>query len=236
MWKTIFYPNQTNSNIYIAAVFVMFLFFIGSISAIAVLFAYFLETIIIGLFIIIKMLYIIQNSSEYKGSQYGKILFFIVHYGGFVAIQSIFAFSYIESEDLNTISDSFSLIDNYITIFQLENIWILLGLTIFSHAYNLITVFINEKRYLEITASEIMITPYVRIVVQQFVVILAGFFLFWSSSAAAVVILVIIRTFVDCVIISIKENSPLLKWLVENKRPPEITEEEFRRHLKNLTE
>ena len=81
-----------------------------------------------------------------------------------------------------------------------------------------------------------MVAPYIRIIVQQFVVILAGFFMFWSSATAAVLLLIFIRTFVDCCIIAIKDDSPLLEWLVKQKRPPEITEEVFRKQLKNLTE
>lgn len=236
MWKSVLYPNKANSNIYIAAAFVLFLYFTGALSAIAILFAYFLETIIIGLFMVIKMSFITFHSDEHKGSNIGKILFFCVHYGGFVAIQSIFAFTYLEIEGSVEIGSGFNIIENYHYVLQLENIWLLLGLTVFSHLYNLVTIFLNEKRYKDITTSEIMVAPYVRIFVQQFVVILAGFFMFWSSEVAAVLLLVLIRTFVDCCIISIKDGSPLLEWLVKQKRPPEITEEAFRKQLKNLSE
>ncbi len=236
MWKSVLYPNKANSNIYVAAAFVLFLYFTGSLSAMAVLFAYFLETIIIGLFMIIKMTYITLYSDDPKGINAGKIMFFCVHYGGFVAIQSIFAFTYLEIEGSVEIGSGFNILENYKYVLQLENIWLLVGLTVFSHLYTLVTVFINEKRYKDITTSEIMVAPYVRIFVQQFVVILAGFFMFWSSEVAAVLLLVIIRTFVDCCIISIKEGSPLLEWLVKQKRPPELSEEEFRKQLKNLSE
>lgn len=236
MWKLVLYPNKANANLYIAAAFVLFLYFTGALSAMAILFAYFLETIIIGLFMVIKMCFITIYSHENKGSNIGKIFFFCVHYGGFVAIQSIFAFTFLEVERADGIVKGFNILENYHYVFQLENIWLLLGFTILSHFYTLTTVFINEKRYKQITTSEIMVAPYIRIIVQQFVVILAGFFMFWSSATAAVLLLILIRTFVDCCIIAIKDDSPLLEWLVKQKRPPEITEEVFRKQLKNLTE
>ena len=100
MWKLVLYPNKANSNLYIAAAFVLFLYFTGALSAMAILFASFLETIIIGLFMVIKMCFITIYSHENKGSNIGKILFFCVHYGGFVAIQSIFAFTFLEVDKL----------------------------------------------------------------------------------------------------------------------------------------
>ncbi len=75
----------------------------GGWSPFYVVIAYFLETIIIGLIHVVKMVTVLQKGHAQKEAvilnkfdnmnHWGAILFFMFHYFFFVAIQSIFAFA-----------------------------------------------------------------------------------------------------------------------------------------------
>ncbi len=92
MLKNILYPTPQNSFFWLSAIYLLFLLYIGKASAMTILFAYFLETIIIGVFNALKMLWSILFGKSQK-SEFGLIFFFLFHYGFFVAIQSVFGFA-----------------------------------------------------------------------------------------------------------------------------------------------
>ena len=90
MLKNIFYPTPQNAFVWLSSIYLLFLLYLGKATPMTILFVYFLETIIIGLFNALKMLWSIQFGNH-KG--FFLIFFFLFHYGFFVAIQSIFGFA-----------------------------------------------------------------------------------------------------------------------------------------------
>ncbi|MDP5101050.1 MAG: DUF6498-containing protein [Nonlabens sp.] len=237
MLKAIFYPNSRNRTIYMTNLFVLMLYIGGSVSAATVLFSYFLETIIIGLFNALKMACAHKPNDSKEGyNKLGSILFFFAHYGGFVAIQSIFAFAFVSISGVKNM-EPFDLPTNYALVIQQENMWLLLLTLCITHGYNFVMVYIKEERFMEVSPMEIMFAPYLRIFVQQFVVILAGFFLFFEQESVAVVILLVVRTVVDIFIVEIRKESPVLDYAVAKlQRPKEWDDETFRKHIKSITE
>lgn len=161
MLQSIFYPTKQNVFIWLSAIYLLFLLYLGKISPIAILFAYFLETIIIGIFNVLKMLWSILYGKS-KKSDFGLIFFFIVHYGFFVAIQSIFGFALFGIESNETIKEPFHLIENYGAILNLEDIKYALPAISFTHLGKFIADYIGNKKYEIFTAKEIMFKPYVR--------------------------------------------------------------------------
>lgn len=237
MLKQIFYPNSRNNNIYLTNLFVLALFLSGQVTAATVVFSYFLETIVIGFYHVLKMACARQKNDSKEGyNKLGTILFFKVHYGGFVALQSIFLFGFVAiTDDVNV--EPFHVLSNYALIIQQENMWLLIIALIISHGYTFLMVFIKEERFMEISPMEIMFAPYLRIFVQQFVVILSGFFLFFQLASVAVFILIIIRTIVAIFIVEIRTNSPLLDVACTTlKKPEEWNDETFKKHIKSFTE
>ena len=93
MLKSVFIPNKTNAFAWGNVLFLMLLVALGRIEAYAVLFGYFLETIIIGVFNCFKM-YACHKNNDKGSSVFKYILFFIAHYGFFIAVQSIFVFAF----------------------------------------------------------------------------------------------------------------------------------------------
>ena len=190
MLKSVFVPNRYNSYAWVNIMALIMLLYLGKIEPYTVLFGYFLETIIIGAFSIVKMVL----ASRYDGSGFSILFlvpFFMFHYGMFVAIQSIFAFVVVGISGTNFIKEPFDLIDNYNNILALEGMEYMLPLLIGTQLLKLIFDFIVPKKYLEFTASEIMTMPYVRIFIQQFTVILAMFFIVFSNAGIIAAILLI---------------------------------------------
>ena len=200
--------------------------------------AYFLETIIIGVFNALKMLWSILYGKS-KSSEYGLILFFLVHYGFFVAIQSIFGFSLFGMEGTGIIKEPFNILENYSTILHLEDIQYALPAIIFTHLGKFITDYIGNKKYEKFTAKEIMFKPYVRIFIQQFVVILSFFFIVFDNGGAgiiAAILLILFRLMIDLTLESIKENSKILDTLSEKLANEKATKEEIKKQLIIFTE
>lgn len=204
--KDLFIPE--NKNVWLTALFYIALIVVGRLSATEFVIVYALETVIIGVFHGIKMLTITFLSSGMKdnrGNGIGLTLFFLVHYGFFVFIQTTFFFVFLSMGD-SRISSSFG-ISNFLTIFQLEGVKIALVIMLFSYVLKYWFNFYSNKRYQRINLGLYMFQPYVRTVIQQFVAIIPGFFIVFGNGGLAVaIVLILIRTTVDLFFAQIKTN------------------------------
>ena len=211
--KSIFIPNKYNYLIWGNALFLLVLLSLDLADPISVVFAYFLETIIIGVFHCVKLWMVntygksSKETAKMPTSSIGLILFFMFHYGMFVAIQSIFLFSFFENE-LSQLKDGFHLIHNYGVILRLEGMSILIASLFVSNLKYFYTNFWKNDQFKEYSPSGLFFRPYVRIFIQQFTVILAGFFfILLSEGFAAAVLLILFRLIVDLIIIGIHRDS-----------------------------
>ena len=243
MIKTIFFPNKQNIAIWANAFFLLLLLFTGKISALVILFAYFMETIIIGIFNFLKMMIVSlkgdRERREGEGEKAGIFysLFFCVHYGFFVAIQSIFIFSFFEMGGSDIIGEPFDIIKNYAAILQLENIqWVLLSILTANLAY-FYTNFLADSQYHNYRTQDLFMLPYVRIIVQQLVVILGGFFIIiLKAGMAAATLLVLFRLALDLVIVSIRKNGELVEVLARKLSRNEMEYNNAKNALENWLE
>ncbi|EAQ42562.3 DUF6498-containing protein [Polaribacter sp. MED152] len=237
MIKKILYPTPQNAFIWLSSIYLLFLLYLGKANALTILFAYFLETILIGIFNALKMATTICFGKS-KTKNVTLILFFAVHYGFFVAIQSIFGFALFSMGKSSIIKEPFNLIENYTTILQLEDIKYALPAIIFAHLGKFITDYIAQKKYLKFTTKELMFKPYLRIFIQQFVVIISFFFIFLDNGAGliAAVLLIVFRLIVDLFFESIKENSAILDSLSVKLANEKATADEIKKQLISYTE
>ncbi|MFD0989067.1 DUF6498-containing protein [Mariniflexile jejuense] len=231
MLASVFIPNRYNSYVWVNVLGLILLLYFGKVEPYTVLFGYFLETIIIGMFNIVKMLMASKHDGSGK-SIWFLVPFFIFHYGMFVAVQSIFAFVIIGISRTSFISEPFNLIENYTTILALEGMEYVLPLLIGTQVLKLIFDYILPEKYLEFTASEIMTMPYVRIFIQQFTVILAMFFIIFSNaSVIAAILLIFFRAVVDFFMVAIRDNEQLLSKIVDKLYDGKTTKEKLRKQL-----
>jgi hypothetical protein len=234
MLKDIFYPTQQNAFIWLSSIYLLFLLYLGKISPISILFVYFLETIIIGIFNALKMFCSIYFG---KSKGYVLILFFLFHYGFFIAVQSIFAFALFSIKGNSIFKEPFSIFDNYATILNLEDMKYALPAIVFTHIGKFFADYMQQKKYLQFSANEIMLKPYLRIFIQQFVVIISFFFLvFGKAGAIAAILLILFRLVIDLVMESIKKNSNTLEFLAEKLSNEKTSKESIRSQLLAFTE
>ena len=227
-------PTPQNAFIWLSSIYLLFLLYLGKVSPISILFVYFLETIVIGLFNALKMFWSIQFG-KHKG--FGLVFFFLFHYGFFVAIQSIFGFALFGIEGNTVIKEPFSLFENYAIILQLEDIKYALPAIVLTHLGKFITDFIQNEKYKKFAPSEIMFKPYVRIFIQQFVVIISFFFIVLTNAGfIAAILLILFRLLVDLVLESVKENSKTLDVLAEKLANEKASKEEIKKQLIHFTE
>lgn len=236
MLKKILYPTYQNAFVWLSTIYLLVLLFLGKVEPMTIIFVYFIETIIIGIFNAIKMFWCIQFGVGDEDGL-GLVLFFLFHYGFFVAIQSIFGFAIFSMGDNSSIKEPFNLIENYTNIFQLDDIKYALPAILVMHIGLFFTDFLKNKKHLKFSAKEIMFMPYVRIFVQQFVVILSTFFIILSDQGnIAALILIFFRLMVDLVLSSIKENSKTLDVLAEKLANEKASKEEIKKQLITMTE
>ena len=241
MLRSIFSLTTQNVFILISSIYLLVLVILGHVSSLSILFVYFLETLIIGIFNALKIFWVLKYGKQ-KGKTpnpmgYGIILFFLVHYGFFVAIQSVFGFSLFEMGEASIFKDPFHILENYSIVLRLEDIKYALPAIMFNHVGKFFADFIRNKKYAVFTASEIMFKPYVRIAIQQFVVILSSFFIIFDyAGIMAAILLILLRLFIDLALEAIRKDSKMLEALAEKMANDQVTKEEAKKQLISFTE
>ncbi|GFZ79399.1 hypothetical protein GCM10011531_06490 [Aquaticitalea lipolytica] len=231
MLQSVFIPNKNNSYAWMNLIVLIVLLFLGKIEPYAVLFGYFLETIIIGLFNAIKMYVASRHDGSGKSVMF-FIPFFLFHYGAFVAIQSIFVFVIFGIGDYGFFKEPFYLIENYKTILHFKGMEYILPLMVGTQLMKFIFDFILPQKQLQFTVQEIMYKPYARIFIQQFTVILAMFFMMFTSvTYIAALLLIFFRAIVDFSLVSIKDNAQFLNYLVDKLYDGKTSKEELKKQL-----
>jgi len=155
-------------------------------SLFSVLFFYWLESAVVGIYNIPRML--MAGSTGEKGSGGGKhrtagVLFFLVHYSGFMAGHGVFIFALFQpvSIELSAVVLGF----------------VSLGI---SHGISFAVNYVGQKEYLNTNFSEQMLAPYQRIVIMHITIIGLGFLIsLFGSSTICLVLLVFFKIVIDLV-------------------------------------
>lgn len=189
---------------------------------------YCMETVIIGVINVLKMIFVTlfikkedvweNGGSTSMQSGWLFIFFFIFHYGFFVFIQTqiFFAVS-------STIPGS-SLLTKYAKIPELLGSNGLMLLLIFIAYYTMenLVGFFSSGTYKTISMGRLLFEPYMRIFVQQVVVIVGGIFLSFGAGKIFVVIFILTKIFFEVIInfnriLEIAEKKERLKRELEKK-------------------
>jgi len=164
---------------------------------------YCLETVIIGLFTVVKLACVtifVKPREEWnvaKGSAMATglffILFFIVHYGIFVFVQTQIFFG------VSGLIKDGSLLGTYREIPRALGHEGRLLLLIFIVYYTLQTLydFFLSGEYKTISMMKLMFQPYGRIFVQQFVVIIGSMFLTFGATRIFILVLALVKIYFE---------------------------------------
>ncbi len=166
---------------------------------------YCFETIIIGGYNVVKMIIVslLPNTQKLQTKSRASaiaaslflILFFIVHYGFFVFIQtSIFA----GVSGLTTIN-YFSPLSFIPGLFDLitKDTKLVLYCFILMYGLKMVTDFLLTGTYKNTSLTILMFQPYLRIFVQQFVVILGSMFLAFGAGKYFMVVFVLVKIYAE---------------------------------------
>ncbi len=175
-------------------------------SAKEVFLVYCLETIIIGLFTLLKMLITglfarKKDIWETKGGAVTKqpfwffMLFFIVHYGIFVAVQMgiFFGVSGLGDEYGITFFNFFSKWPSLLT----SEAYIMLGVFVLSYGFRMTSDFILTGDYKTSSLGYLMFQPYGRIFIQQVTVILGSMILSLGGGKVFILVFALIKIYFE---------------------------------------
>ncbi len=166
---------------------------------------YCLESVIIGLYNVLMMLLTtwvkkkdLWTNGNYASmvSGYWFILFFIVHYGFFLAIQMGIFFSISGVSTAALTPGNFLYKIAHLNSQTSPAIWLLLLFTA-THGLIILKDFILTGDYKKASLSALLFAPYIRVFVQQFCVILGSFFLQFGAGNIFIVIFVLVKMFFE---------------------------------------
>lgn len=221
-------PTFSNSSKVLQALFLTILVVFDKTNPMAIVFAYVFETIIIGVLNVVK-LFLVNCHTKSKNNKidwqnFLLIPFFILHFGFFIVIQTVFIYLgfAIYDESLST-SLSFK---NYLAIFELEGFqWVAFSIVL-TNLIGFQTAFLQPKAYKNQQANLFFLKPYLRIFVQQFLAIIPFFFLVFTNEVGkvAALLLIAMRLGLDFYFYKIASNPDEIKKLAKrimNKEKPE---------------
>jgi len=211
MFKKVILPNSKNYIIWLNALFLLYLLFFSNINPATIVFAYFIETNIIGFFHMLKM----ASATAYEVSLYGRkstlgkrnlkkgagaTLFFIVHFGMFVFAQNFIVFQFFD-QLIPGITPESNFFEKVGLMFQLDGMLEVLLSIFLLNLVLFLKNFIFTKEYKKNSPGEILFNPYLRVFTQQVIVLFSGVFLvFFPKQIAIALMVILIRLFVDLVL------------------------------------
>ncbi|TDG36533.1 hypothetical protein EZJ43_08430 [Pedobacter changchengzhani] len=218
-----FIPSFKNIFIWLNAIVMLVGVFHFGWKPEVVVVAYFLETIIIGVIHVFKMLIVLFYSNAQRFDTptpgntitgFAAIPFFIFHYFFFIFIQSVFIFLMI-SDILPKGSTPFNVFGNYAYLLAQHDVLMAFLALVFSNVAITLKDFFLPGIYKEATVSKLFMQPYVRIFIQQFVTIIAVFFMMLiKGSIAAAFMIIVFRLCTDLIILSASQNSKFKNLLI----------------------
>lgn len=185
----------------------------------SIIFLYWLESSVIGLFNVAKMITIIHHSPRQRFALnpnspitlsaspfgYGLILFFLFHFGVFMLVHGSFL--------------AFSGLIKFINFDTFLSILIAYISMIISHGVSYFTNFVAKKEFLRISLVQQMFQPYGRVIVMHLSILFGGLLLMKSDYEIPIFLLVVMKTIVD-LFSHLKEHSGLA--LVKQMTPQQL--------------
>ncbi len=239
-----FLPNARNQTLWFSAVVMIAGLLLGWWRPNTILFAYLVETLVIGVVHALKMLTVSAVGRKQKALRLEKphdhnnhvfmVPFFLVHYNFFIYVQSVFIFLLLGVDDKG-VKDSFNVLANFsYMLSQPGALWAVASIAFFNVMQS-VTDFFLARKYHETVLSEMFMQPYVRIFVQQVVAISGGFFIiFLHAGLIAAIFLVAVRLAVDLFATAFRYSPEARKILARKLAKGETGPEKVEKQLELL--
>jgi hypothetical protein len=160
-----------------------------------VVFLFWLENVVVGLFNVLRMLWVERGAERMPVAKVALIPFFLVHYGMFTAVHGVFVFALFgRAAEIG----GFPTVANVVDVIVQNHLWVAVFALVLSHGYSFVRNYVEAQEYRRVTLQQLMARPYSRIVVLH-VTILGGGFLVMALQlpAAAVAMLVGLKVWID---------------------------------------
>lgn len=185
----------------------------------SIIFLYWLESSVIGLFNVAKMVTIIHHNPSQRFTLnpnfsirlsafpfgYGLILFFLFHFGIFMLVHGSFLAFFGLFKPIN-----FEVISGIMVAYLSM---------IISHGFSFYSNFISRKEFFRISLIQQMFQPYSRIVIMHLSILFGGLMFVGAGSIKPIILLVAMKTIVD-LFSHLKEHSGLA--LVKPMSPSQL--------------
>lgn len=176
----------------------------------AVMVLFWAENVIIGILNVAKMLTLFKLRGDVGALVIA--IFFTMHYGIFTLVHGVFVFALFGSDESGT--SSFSTVDAGFGVFAIP----LLAL-IASHTLSFFINYLWQKEYMVVTANELMMQPYGRVIALHITILVGGFVIMaLGEPVYAVVLLILVKIGFD-VAAHRHEHGKLRERLVETTTP-----------------
>ena len=165
---------------------------------------YCLETIIIGIFNLVKMAIVTiykKTDTWYNAGSATKqsgllfMFFFLVHYGIFVFVQMAIFFGVSGIADGMNMN-AFGFIYKWPQLLHNDS-WIVLGIFVFCYCYKMLFEFLISGEYRTISLTMLMFQPYGRIFIQQITVIVGSMFLVFGAGKIFILVFALVKIFFE---------------------------------------
>jgi hypothetical protein len=170
---------------------------------------YCLETIVIGLYTLLKLaiaglvikkdVWQETNGNNSSMPAWFFMIFFTVHYGFFVAIQLSIFLSISGAERETGIANAWDFLVHFNRYLSPNSLWLLGGL-VASYGFITLKDFVLNGAFRTASLGIIMFEPYGRIFVQQFTVIVGSLFLGMGAGKVFISLFACIKIFIDVVV------------------------------------
>jgi hypothetical protein len=183
---------------------------------------YCLETVLIGVFNVFKMLTILFAGDIKSGTKkedypifFGvfMVIFFMFHYGFFVFVQTQIFFA------ISNVLNSRSFTTSYLQVFETlgPEGHLLLGLFASYYFLDFVFNFLQKGKYKTTQLPEQMFLPYIRIFIQQIVVIAGGIFLMFNAHSLFILLFIGIKIVFEFLYSNEKFSAYIKKNIKEEK-------------------
>ena len=217
--------SRTNQVLLLNALFLAILVLTEKADPMAIVFAYVFETVVIGFFHVLKLSIIMKhNPSKKEESSITRVfmlVFFIIHFGFFILIQTLFIYiAFAINDDRLSTSLSSKILVN---IIQLPGFKLVMAAIFITHLIDYFLDFIKNKKYENQNVELYFVRPYIRVFVQQLLAIIPFFFLLFSAKVGiiAALLLISLRTVLDFYFNRMEKNNNktdrLASYLVKDK-------------------
>lgn len=165
---------------------------------------YCLETIILGIFTLVKMgiVTLVQKKTTWQNNKSSPkltglffMLFFVIHYGIFVGVQMGIFFG-VSGIGKGTGINAFNFFFKWPQLISNDSL-IMLGAFVFCYLFKMLYDFILSGQYTTISLMKLMFQPYCRIFIQQITVIVGSMFLTFGAGRIFILIFALVKIFFE---------------------------------------